>query len=209
MKLNPADIAMLFWHHKILKVRRSEITFEIRKNPYYYNIYNHELALQLDGTEVKVYYDENDLSTIHIFKLNNEYLGEIKQKVKIVSAKANQTEGDVIEIIKQSKHHENKAKVAKQITKNIIEKGMMDDEEGFLQQSNPYMIAKSDLNDAESKAMINYVYENAGLDLSKVEDYKPFEAENIVSKQVSKSSLEQRHSKKHLKPATLEIVSKR
>jgi hypothetical protein len=209
VKLNAADIAMLFWHHKILKVRRSEITFEIRKNPYYYNIYNHELALQLDGTEVKVYYDENDLSKIHIFKLNNEYLGEIKQKVKIVSAKANQTENDVLEIIKQTKHHENKAKVAKQITKSIIEKGMMDDEEGFLQQSNPYIIAKADLNDAESKAMINYVYENAGLDLSKVEDYKPFEVENIISKQVSKSSLEQRHSKKHLKPATLEIVSKR
>ena len=206
-KIDAADIAVLFWHTKTLKVKNSEVKFDIRKQQYIYEVYNHEIGLKINNTNVTVYYDENDPSTIHLFTLKNEYLCECKQKTTIVKAGANQTEADKLSIIKKSSHNEAMVNTAKRKTEEVLQKGLEIDP-GLLQTLDAFTIHKDLYNDAESKANLDYIYQTKGIDSSKVEDYTPTDTNSYLKSKLNKQTVQERHAKKNIVPATLEVIKR-
>jgi hypothetical protein len=202
-KIGVQDIAMLFWMHKTIKVSRAEIKFEIRHNPYYYEVFNHDLALKLNGQQVKVYYDEQDLSTVQIFTLGNEYLGQLRQKRHTVLARANQTESDVLEIIKQSKHNESLTTTIKKRTTETAAKADAINPDVFARVLDPFTVAKDDYNSAETELMRSYVREQKGIDYATVAEYEPVLAEGA---ETDRQSSQERHGKKFMVAGSLKPV---
>ncbi|QTE39506.1 transposase family protein [Mucilaginibacter gossypii] len=203
--INHADLAMLFWMNKTLKVQKSEIEMTVRHNDYFYEVYNHELGLKLDGTKVKVYYDEKDLSTVHVFSLSGQYLCECRQKIGFYKAPVNQTDADVIQIIKQSKHNQSKLNVAKRISEQIANEGFEGDIDEMLKTANPLKVAlKGVLNDAETQQQLKWIKNYNGT--GDVHAYEPAAIEAIPQRK--KQTAQERHSKANIIPATLEKVGK-
>lgn len=201
------DIAQLFYHSKKLKVSRSEIKTTIRHVDYYYEVFDHTQGIDLNGQEVNMYYEETDLSRVHIFSLTNEYLGELRQKVGLVSGKASQQQNDVEQIIKTSKHNSSIATTVKEATQKIADKAASISDDAFYQVSNPFTVAKDAYNTAETKLMMNYVAEHAEVNPDKVKEYKPLEHNTPVTKKTDKKPLSTRYSKQFEdKNPSLEVV---
>ena len=198
------DIAYLFWTYKKIKVANSEVKITIRHNEYYYEVYDHRTALRIDTTQVKVYYDAADLSTVHLFSLKDEYICECRQKLQFHKAQANQTPEDVDKIIKTSAHYAAKKTVARQISEDIARTAMQEDE-NFLNLAVPYTVAKEKLNQTELNRVLRQVGESKGIDLESVKDYEPAIKAMIVPKE-AKESVQERQGKRNIKKATLEVV---
>lgn len=199
------DVAFLFWMHKKIKVSRSEIKFEIRSNTYYYDVFDNRMALKLNGQQVKVYYDESDLSTVQIFTLENEYIGELRQKVIIVAALANQQPADVLNIMKQSAHNESMAATIKHDTEAIAAKAQGVNDDVLGRMITPFDTSKEEFNSAETEAMLSYIQQKNGIDLSLVPEYTPVITEGIKQET---ETVQERHSKKFIKPASLRVIGR-
>lgn len=204
-RIGVQDIAFLFWMQKTIKVSRGEIKFDLRSNTYFYEVFDNRLALKINGQQVKVYYDERDLSTIQIFSLENEYLGELRQKLSIVAAKANQTDKDVLDIMKQSAHNNSMATTIEIDTKKIAAKAEAVNEDMFGRMISPFETSKEDFNSAETQLLRNYIREQNGVDESLVAEYQPVITESI---QQDAETVQERHSKKFIKPASLRVISR-
>jgi len=201
--IDSADIALLFNHSRKLKVSNSEIKLTIRHCEYYYEVYQHDLGLKLDGTTVMVYYDETDLSGVHICDLDGNYLCYCKQKVEFYKAKANQTEADVQQIIKQSSHNEAKKKVAKQIN-NVLVAPLAGLE---LQTLNPLDAAlKDSRNDAETQALINFMELKTGQKFNN--NYIPADFADRPNPNTKIKTIQEKHAKKNIVKATLNVIER-
>jgi hypothetical protein len=166
------DTVQLFWLSKTLTVNRSLIVNEVRKQKYFYEIWSNEDKLRLNGKKVRVYYDEKDASEIHVFSLDGEFICTCTQKVGIHEAAVDRQEGEELVIIKHESHNstlpqyiENKAaervKAAEQFT------GITD-----MESIQPFTMEKEKINNAESRMYIEAYYEEKGIDMSNVKDYK-------------------------------------
>lgn len=206
-KVSAADLAVLFWHNKTLSVKNSEVKFDIRKQTYIYDVFNHEIGLKTNNTDVKAYYDENDLSAVHLFTLKGEYICECRQKTLIVKAQVNQTEADVLNIVKQSRHNESMVNTAKRLTEKVISDGLKSDE-GLLTTLDPFTTHKDLYNSAESKYNMDYIYNEKSIDGSKVVDYKPTDPNNYLKSKLTKTTVQERHAKKNIVPASLEVIKR-
>lgn len=171
------DIAMLFWNHKTLKVSRGEVATTIRHADYIYEIWDNELKLSLAGQHVKVYYDENDLSTVHLFSQKGEYLCECRQKVLVHEGKAGQTDGDVKALIKQSRHAESIKTTVRNKTNEIRDRAMEAIGDDFMNMMSPFKVAKEKFNNSETNLLLNYVIDHKGIDLGRVTDFEPINTE--------------------------------
>lgn len=79
---NEKDISILFGLRKEIKVKNSMILFKYKKEKYHYTIQSRVLANKVNGTKLQIYHDELDLSCIHIFDLNNKYLGKLNEDIQ-------------------------------------------------------------------------------------------------------------------------------
>ena len=99
--VSPEGLAMIFWTEKIIKIRRAEIKFNIRKTAYHYRLRGNDLILKFHNKQVRVRYDELDLSSIMIFDIQtDELIAEVKQTIETFGNLADQTEDDTKRIIK-------------------------------------------------------------------------------------------------------------
>lgn len=176
-KVDASDIAMLFWKHKNIKVSRGEIATTIRRTDYYYSIWDNELKLKLSGQTVKMYYDENDLSSVHVFSLKGEYMCECRQAVMVHEGKAGQTEADVVTLIKQAKHNESIKTTIKKKTADMRKKAMEETGDDFLNMLNPYQVAKEKYNNSEGKLLMDYVLDRKNIDRNRIREYEPVNTE--------------------------------
>lgn len=203
------DIALLFWLNKQLKVKNGEIATTIRHNDYYYQVYDNELLLAINNKTVKVYYDEADLSQVHVFSLDNQYIGELRQKIDYHAAKANQTAEDIKQIIRQSKHNDSLDTTIKKQTAKVADKAAAINQDAFYNVLNPFDVAKDDYNTSETKIMLDYINENKGIDSSKAKPYQPIELNNPLTKREEKKSIESKYSKQFQDSnPSLEVVGK-
>lgn len=187
-KLDATDIALLFWKQKTIKVSRGEVVTTIRHNDYIFDVWQHQTALKLNGTKVKMYYDENDLSSIHLFGLDGGYICECKQKVLVHEGEAGRTEDDTLTLIKQAKHNASIEGIIKTQTNEVIQKGTQDGEMKLL---SPFQVYKDELNEAETDLMFAYMANEKGLDPTKAIDYEPIYTGLETPKNANK------YSKKH------------
>ncbi|WP_354354744.1 hypothetical protein [Pedobacter sp. UYP30] len=189
------DIAQLFYHSKKLKISRSELKHTVRHVDYYYEVFDHTQGLKLNGKEVITYYNEGDLSTVHIFSLQNEYLGELRQKIGLVQGKANQQPSDVQQIIKTSKHNNSISTTVRDATQKIADKAAAINQDAFYNISNPFTVAKETFNTAETKLMMDYVSEHSDVNSERVKPYTPIAYNTPLSKRNDKKPLTERYSK--------------
>jgi len=204
-KVTSADIAVLFWLHKTIRVKTSEVKFDIRKQTYIYDVFNHEIGLKINNTDVKVYYDEHDPSTVHLFTMQGAYICECRQKTLIKKALVSQSEADVMNIIKQGHHNDSMVNTAKKLTQNVINKGLQVDE-GLLTTLDPFTVQKDLYNDAESKYNLDYIYNEKGIDNRQVATYQPVDSNKLIKSKLTKQTVQERHAKKNIVPATLEVL---
>lgn len=172
-KLDATDIALLFWKHKTIKVSKSEIVTTIRHNDYIFDVFNHETALKLAGNQVKMYYDENDLSNVHLFDLEGKYICECRQKIRVHEGEAGRTPENTLTLIKQSKHNASIVSHIKKQTISVKNKGVASiGGDAEFKLLNPFDVAKDELNGAETD-MYNYLIHQKGLDDDKAKSYEP------------------------------------
>lgn len=188
VKLDATDIALLFWKQKTIKVNRGEVVTTIRHNDYIFDVWQHQTALKLNGTKVKMYYDENDLSSIHLFDLDGGYICECKQKVRVHEGEAGRTEADTLTLIKQAKHNASIEGIIKTQTNEVIQKGTQDGEMKLL---SPFQVYKDELNEAETDLMFAYMANEKGLDPTKAKPYEP------IYKGLETPQNANKYSKKH------------
>lgn len=177
VKLDTTDIALLFWSHKTIKVSKSEIVTTIRHNDYIFDVFDHATALKLAGKQVKMYYDENDLSSVQLFDLEGKYVCECRQKVRVHEGAAGRTKENTLTLIKQAKHNASIDGLIKKQTISVKNKGVAaigDDVE--MKLLNPFEMAKEELNGAETE-LYNYMVHQKGLDEAKAKNYVPIYAE--------------------------------
>jgi transposase InsO family protein len=87
--------AIMFWTKTKHTVKRGMVKIKVRKTEYVYEIHEHELKAKLQGKQVAVRYDINDLETIMLFDLKHDFpICECKQAVSIHLSVADRTEQD-------------------------------------------------------------------------------------------------------------------
>ena len=162
----------LFWYNKKLKVSRGFIIHEVKKYRYIYEIWENEHKLQLNGKEVRVYYDEKDASEIHVFTLDGEFVCTCTQKIEVHEAAVDRVEGEELNIIKHEAHqnsiykhietkHEKRVKASEQYTGQDYEAVV------------PLTIEKEKLNGSESQALLNHFYDEKRINPNKIDERKP------------------------------------
>lgn len=171
------DTVQLFWLNKTLTVGRSMIVNEIRKQKYFYEIWDNEDKLRLNGKKVRVYYDEKDASEIHVFTLDGEFVRTYTQKVEVHEAAVDRQEGEELIIIKHESHNNTlpqyiEDKAAERIRTAEQFTGIKD-----LESIRPFTMEKEKINNAESQMYIEAYYDEKGLDMSNVKDYKSMPTE--------------------------------
>jgi hypothetical protein len=76
-------ISKLFWHRKTITVQEDGlIKFSVNKNRYEYQIYEPETFFITQNSKVKVYFDEQNLSEIHIFNHENRFIGSVEPRLE-------------------------------------------------------------------------------------------------------------------------------
>ncbi|TWI16309.1 Mu transposase C-terminal domain-containing protein [Sphingobacterium siyangense] len=206
-KIDPSDIAMLFWKHKTIKASRGEVSTTIRHTTYHYTIWDNELKLRLSGQSVKMYYDECDLSTVHLFSEKGEYLCECRQATMVHEGQAGQTADDVKTLIKVSKHAESIKTTVKKQTAKIRAVGMEEDGDDFLNMLSPYSVQKEKYNNAEGNMLIEYVLDKKNINRDMIREYNPVNTEREDHEKNVKTSRNKRSpfSAKNHQISVLEI----
>lgn len=198
--IDATHIMLLFWTYKTITVRKSEVITTIRHNDYIFDVYNHAIALKLAGKQVKMYYDENDLSSVHLFDLDGRYICECRQKIRVHEGLAGRTKENTLTLIKQAKHNAAiKNEIETQTNLVRIKGGPINSKDEDFKLLTPFGVCKAEQNGAESE-MFNYMVHQKGIDLTKVKDY---EGINDTPTQTSTN----KYSKKYqCKNPSLEII---
>jgi transposase InsO family protein len=152
------DFARMFWLNKEVTVRKSMIINEVRKSKRFYEIWDNAHKLQLNGQTVRIYYEENEASEIHVYSASGAFVCTCKQKSQIHEAFVDRQDGDVERIIKHVSHCDaiyghveikanERVKNAEQFTGQPFE----------LQHA--FTLEKSKLNEGESQLYITQYYD--------------------------------------------------
>ena len=92
----------LFWYDTQVKISRSMVSFELGRQTHLFEIPSDTLRMEINGTRVRVRYDDRDMEAVHLFDLaTDEYLCECKAIVRAHKATANQTGHDLAEMKRQ------------------------------------------------------------------------------------------------------------
>lgn len=72
-------ISQLFWHKKTLTIGEDGlIRFQINSIIYRFQVYEPIQFYTVQSQRVKIYYDERDMSVIHLFDKDNRFLGTVE-----------------------------------------------------------------------------------------------------------------------------------
>jgi hypothetical protein len=199
--LTPEQMALLFWNYRPIKVSRSEVKLTVRRNIYYYGVTDRSQQMSLNGQMVKVYYDETDLSRVHIFNDNDEYLCELEQKFMPHEAQANQTEKDVHHIMGQSSHKKAVARNLLKDGKDRTDKAREIVGDNMNKILNPFETLKEEFNTAETELLLEVAGLSHSIDRREEPTHKPVGAQT--------ENMTTRHSKRHqVTPKEIVIVDR-
>ena len=163
--LNGYEIPFLFWNRKSVTVRRSMVEIIVKHQKHYFEIYEHDLKLRLNGVKVDVRYDEKDLGVVHLFSQNtDEYICECRAIHKPAISKASQSEKDTQEILNQSAKQKSFKKYVQKSHKEVVAKGLREQGIDELQLLDPLSTDKFNVNSLEGKQMYEYYLQAEGID---------------------------------------------
>lgn len=76
-------ISRLFWRKKVLAIPEDGlIRFRINRVEYSFQIYDPEAFFSVQRGLAKIYYDELDLSQVHLFTIQNRFLGSVEPRLQ-------------------------------------------------------------------------------------------------------------------------------
>lgn len=156
-EINVLDYAQMFWLNKEVQVKKSMIINEVNKSKRYYEIWDNDLKLRLNGEKVRIFYEENDASDIYVFTLDGEFVCTCRQRTQIHEAFVDQLEGEGERIIRHVSHRnafytsvENKTNERQKKAEEFIGVG--------IELLTPITQEKRKLNNAESQALLKHFY---------------------------------------------------
>lgn len=80
--LEPSMVSTLFWRRKTVTAHEDGlIKFSIRRRRYEYQIYDPQTFFTVQNRRIKVYYDELNMSEVHIFDCHNRFLGQVEPRL--------------------------------------------------------------------------------------------------------------------------------
>jgi len=166
------DLVRMFWLNKELKVGKSMIINEVHKSKRFYELWDNEQKLKLNGQKVRVYYEEDDASNIHVYTLEGEFVCVCKQHLQIHEAFVDQQEGEGLQIMKHVAHRDaiygfidnkkdERVQKVEQLTGEAFELVM------------PITREKQKLNNAESQVLLRQFYDQKGINPKDIADREP------------------------------------
>lgn len=178
-RLEPQEIAMMFWKNTIVTVRKQEIIVTVRKQKYIYDLSYHKDILNYNGTKVRVYYDESNFDSVFVENDRNLAIGEVKLKKQIALAKANRTDRDDVEIMKQ---HSHKEKLLHNIEKRAAEKARMAQEyvgpDVDVYTAVDSLASKTKIKAAEDDLLLRNYRDRKGIDPTSIKPVTPVKQDN-------------------------------
>ena len=100
-ELDPVRTSLLFWKRTKATVRKSMIKIVVEKVEHFYEVKSHKTSTELQGKQVYVRYDENDLEQILLFDLATEsVICECRKSIMIATGHADRTEQDLENMFK-------------------------------------------------------------------------------------------------------------
>lgn len=180
-ELNALDYAQMFWLNKEVQVKKSMIINEVHKSKRYYEIWDNELKLRLNGEKVRIFYEENDASDIHVFTLDGEFVSTCSQHAQIHEAFVDQQEGEGDRIIRHVSHRnaaytcvENKATERQKKAEEFVGIG--------IELLTPITQEKRKLNDAESQALLKHFYDAKDINPNDIKEREPVNTKEMPEK---------------------------
>ncbi len=74
-------VSRLFWNRKRITVKEDGLVqFQIRETIYQFQIYDPETFFTFQGSLAKIYYNEMDMSEIHLFDDNDRFYGRVEPR---------------------------------------------------------------------------------------------------------------------------------
>gem|GEM_PF-6291821 len=104
IQLQPFMISTLFWRKKTITVQEDGLVrFSVNRNRYEFQIYDPVTFFTTQKSKVKVYFDERNLSEIHLFDTENRFMGTVEPRLEF--------DGSNPDVIK--KHRKNRRAIDK------------------------------------------------------------------------------------------------
>lgn len=160
-----AKTALIFWKVTKNTIKNSMIKIKVRNKEYQFDIHGTDNRLKLNGTTVRVRYDETALDSVAVFDYHSDlFICECKAIVKLVLASKSRTEEDDKNIYKQVAQNKKFVNDINKKKQEIIDKGLEDI--GLPQLAISAMLdqKKHEVNDLESMRIINYFSNKQGLE---------------------------------------------
>jgi len=170
--VNALDFVLMFWLKKEVIVRKSMIINEVRKSKRFYEIWNNDKKLLSNGQKVRIYYEEDDASEIHVCTLDNEFICNCKQQVQIHEAYVDQLEGEGERIMKHVAHRDAFDGFIDKKADDRVEKAKQFRGEAYEIMS-PLKIEKLKLNNIESQVLLKQYYNDNDINTDKMPERVP------------------------------------
>ncbi|PDS23801.1 DDE-type integrase/transposase/recombinase [Flavobacterium branchiophilum] len=181
VEMDVIKTAIMFWARTKCTIRRSMVIFKVNKVEYTYEIYDNQTKLELNGKEVYVRYNIDDMDTVMLFDSEDKVICECKKSLVVNSATVDRTDED----IKNTYAHVAKNKSLKNYIKDqkteIHKKGL--DYAGLDEMPTiiPLQLEKNQINEQESFNDLEYYRLEQGI--KKEEEYKvPTEPAGYITK---------------------------
>ncbi len=173
-KLKAEQIAFMFWKSTVVTIRNQEITIEVKKQRRRFEFRYHDEKFKYNGEKVRVYYDEPDFSSVHVFDEKRRYLGNILEKTRVSVSMAGRDEVADLEIMKS---HSNIEGTEREITENINKRAAkateyVENEIDIYDAVNPIAL-KTKINSAESKIYEDMYFNGKGIDQRVIPEPEP------------------------------------
>ncbi|TRX39071.1 Mu transposase C-terminal domain-containing protein [Flavobacterium restrictum] len=156
-ELDSVRTALLFWKRTKVTVRRGMVKIIIKETPHFYEVYENHLKAELQGKEVYVRYDENDLECIMLFdKLTDLVICKCNKSLEFHTAQVNRKQEDIENTYKTVAKNKSYEKYLKDGKNTIIDNGLKAINKENLDLIHPLMLDKNKINEKESLEVQEY-----------------------------------------------------
>lgn len=161
VEMDATKTALMFWNKTTHTIKRGMVKITVRKVEHSYEIYNHDLKMDLQGQKVIVRYDENDLDRVMLFNEYDDAICEVKKSVRVSVSKIDETEKTKDNTYKVVAKNKSYSKHIDKYRNEIISKGLESIGKESLELVHPLSLAKNQVNSLESQQLLElYRYQS-------------------------------------------------
>ncbi|AND63643.1 hypothetical protein AX766_04220 [Flavobacterium covae] len=161
-ELDAVKTSLLFWNRTKATVRKSMIKIVVNKTIHFFELKDHKLSTELQGKQVFVRYDENDLDSIMLFDLIHErVICECKKAIRIVTGQIDRTDEDLENIYKLTAKQKSKKEYLSTEKEKVIQSALKQVNKDRIDLIHPRSLAKNrltELDDLEQQERLRNMF---------------------------------------------------